>query len=617
MNRRPLRVLLVDDDEDDYLITRSLLSEAQAEGFVLEWACTLEEARREIVNERYDVYLVDYRLGDSSGLDLLREAVRIGCKAPIILLTGKGDHRIDVEAMKVGAADYLVKDQLTAPLLDRSIRHALERTATLDALRASERRLARAQQIARLGNWEIDLTTDELTWSDELYRIFGLSPRATRPSVELFWNAVHPEDRKHVSAALEDCISGKRQYNIDHRIVLPDGSERIVHEQGETVFGQDGRPIRMVGTTQDITERKRMEEALRSSELKYRNLFESANDAILIFEPENEIILEANQQALETYGFSREELFGMSLKELTKDVGRGEQQIHILLRRRANRNFESVHFKKDGTPMDILASSAVIEYGGREAILTINRDVTERKRLQQQLIQSEKMAALGQLVTGVAHELNNPLTSVIGYTHLLLEAPSLDPTSREKLDVVIREGERARRIIGNLLSFARQHKPSRSEVDLNELLDRTLELRSYEIRRKAITVQRCYGVIPRVLGDGPQLQQALLNIIINAEQAIDSANRRGCLTVTTEMRSGEAPIIAVIISDNGPGIPMDRLDKVFDPFFTTKPVGEGTGLGLSITYGIVKEHGGSIFAKSSPGQGTTFTVELPGMSEGA
>jgi two-component system NtrC family sensor kinase len=275
-----------------------------------------------------------------------------------------------------------------------------------------------------------------------------------------------------------------------------------------------------------------------------------------------------------------------------------------------------VHFKKDGTPMDLLASSSVIEYGGREAILTINRDITERRRLQQQLIQSEKMAALGQLVSGVAHELNNPLTSVIGYTELLLETASLDATCRERLGIIGREGERARRIINNLLSFARQQKPARTELDLNELLDRILDLRAYEMRVNGITVERRYGSIPSVLGDGHQLQQALMNIIVNAEQAMTSGRKGGGLTVTTESTWVESRHkVAVVIRDEGPGIPEHQLDRVFDPFFTTRPVGMGAGLGLSITYGIVKEHGGAVFARSVPGEGATFVVELPGLSQ--
>ena len=359
-------------------------------------------------------------------------------------------------------------------------------------------------------------------------------------------------------------------------------------------------------------ERERAEQALRRSELKYRNLFESANDAIVIFEPGTETILEANSQACETYGFTRDEMIGKSLKELTKNVARGEQQVYSLMRTRTCRNFETVHYRKDGTPLDILANSAVIEYGGKEAVLSINRNITERKRLQLQLIQSEKMAALGQLVSGVAHELNNPLTSVLGYTQLLMALPSLNVQVSEKLEIIHREAERTRRIVNNLLSFSRQHKPSRSDVDVNEVINRTLELRTYEMRVSNLVAKTDYGQIPRIPGDEHQLQQVFMNIIVNAEQAIRSAKKNGTLSIKTEYRvSNGIECVCINIADDGPGIPREHLDKVFDPFFTTKPVGKGTGLGLAITYGIVKEHGGNIRVESNPGSGATFIVELP------
>jgi two-component system NtrC family sensor kinase len=737
MDRIRMRVLLVDDDEDDYIITRDLLASIEGQVFQLDWVPSCALAIEAIARNEHDVYIVDYRLGDGSGLDLVRDAVKNGCRAPMILLTGQGHHEVDVAAMRVGAADYLVKGQISAPLLERSIRHAIERSHALEALRRSEERfrlliensydiivvlesdgavrynspsverilgykhgeliganlfdyvhpddsaeavrtfkallskpgfsppiefrllhsdgswhflesvgnnllndqgvagivfnsrditerkqaeqallksqqsLAKAQQIARLGNWELDLITSELSWSDEIREIYGAVPETTDRHI-LFWDAVHPDDRSRVTAAFEAAMSGKRPYSIDHRIILPDGSERIVNEQAEFVFDENGKPVRAVGTVQDITERKRMEEALRQSELQYRNLFESAIDPILIFEPENEIILEVNNQACETYGFAREELIGMSLKKLTKNVARGEQQVYKLMRNRTYRNFETVHFKKNGQPMDMLASSAVIDYKGKEAVLSIHRDMTERKRLQQQLIQSEKMAALGQLVSGVAHELNNPLTSVIGYTHLLLQIPSLDAQSRERLNIISREADRTRRIVTNLLSFSRQNKSACIEVDINDLLKRTIELRAYELRVNNIEVRTDFGEIPRVFGDEHQLQQVFLNIIINGEQAIRSEKSAGELAIKTEVSSkdGEQTVL-VTIADDGPGIPAQNLDKVFDPFFTIKRIGKGSGLGLSITYGIVKEHGGDIRAENNPGGGARFVVELP------
>ncbi len=360
-----------------------------------------------------------------------------------------------------------------------------------------------------------------------------------------------------------------------------------------------------------IAARKQAEVALKSSELEYRKLFETANDAILIFEPENEFILEANKKACDVYGFSRDELVGMSLERLTRDVPRGKQRIAQLLRERSLMNVETVHIKKDGTAVDMLMSSSVIEYGGKTAVLSINRDVTEIRLLQQQLIQTEKLAALGQLVSGVAHEINNPLTPIIGHTQLLLRSP-LDGRIRQRLEIINREAMRTRRIVQNLLSFSRQHTPARTGVDINEVLDRTLELRAYDMKMNNVDLRRERKSVPNVLGDEYQLQQVFLNIIINSEQAMHGAGQGGTLSIRTDVADrGSGRDVVVTISDDGPGVAQQNQSKIFDPFFTTKPVGEGTGLGLSISYGIIKEHDGSIRVESIPGTGASFIIELP------
>lgn len=362
----------------------------------------------------------------------------------------------------------------------------------------------------------------------------------------------------------------------------------------------------------DITERKIMERALRQSEREYRNLFENATDTMVVFDPETGIILEANSRACEMYGLTKDELLGVSLKVIAKDVEGGEERVREILTHGGIKNFETVHFKKDGTPIDLLENSSLIEYAGRTSIVSTFREVTQIKRLQQQLVQSEKLAALGQLVSGVAHELNNPLTSVIGYTQLALAGSTLDHQIRERLDIVSREAERTRRIVQNLLSFSRQHKPSRTSVCLNDLLERTLELRTYGMRVNNIKVNRELGAIPMVMADGHQLQQVFLNIVVNAEQAISSCERSGTLTVKSRVKQVDgSDWIEIQIADDGPGIQTENISKIFDPFFTTKPVGKGTGLGLSISYGIMKEHGGAIRAENTDCGGATFIIELP------
>jgi len=258
-------------------------------------------------------------------------------------------------------------------------------------------------------------------------------------------------------------------------------------------------------------------------------------------------------------------------------------------------------------------SRPVLDTEGRSVgWLEVYSDVTGERRIQSSLLQTEKAAALGQLVSGIAHELNNPLTAIMGYAQLLL-GHGLMPDQLVEAGKVYQEAERARRIVKNLLYFARENKPERSLVDLNELIERTLALRSYELKVENITVTCEFAAdLPKTMADPHQLQQVVLNLIVNAEQALLEERGQGNIRIRTSggtPRAGEW--LSMEIIDDGPGIAPDVASRIFDPFFTTKAPGVGTGLGLSIVYGIVHQHGGEITVDSQPGMGTRFLVELP------
>jgi signal transduction histidine kinase len=238
----------------------------------------------------------------------------------------------------------------------------------------------------------------------------------------------------------------------------------------------------------------------------------------------------------------------------------------------------------------------------------VRQRTVELERAQSQLIQAEKMSAMGELVSGVAHELNNPLAGILGYSQLLLGAP-VEEKARRGLDRINREAERCRRIVQNLQVFARKHKPQKNYIGINGILESTLELRAYQMQVDNIQVStRLQPDLPMTMADFHQLQQVFMNLLVNAHHAVKEANRPGRLEIRTEARDGK---ILVHVEDNGSGIAPENLRKIFDPFFTTKEVGQGTGLGLSICYGIVHEHRGRIGVQSQEGSGTTFTVELP------
>ncbi|HIE43503.1 MAG TPA: hybrid sensor histidine kinase/response regulator, partial [Candidatus Omnitrophica bacterium] len=361
-------------------------------------------------------------------------------------------------------------------------------------------------------------------------------------------------------------------------------------------------------------ERKQVEEALEKSERLYKELWDNAPVAYHTIDAKG-IITAVNKTEARMLGYTPEEMVGKSIFEFILPEQRAEAQKRFTLKiagQKVPKAEDRIYVKKDGSKIYVSIDD-VLEYDSEGKVIGVRTtmiDVTEQKLLQEQLIQSEKLAAIGELISGVAHEMNNPLTGIIGFAQLLKEeASGLDKDKREQIEMIYLEAMRMKRIVSNLLSFARKSKPEKKTVSINKIVETVLDMRDYDLKVNNIKVNKELGKgLPQVEIDVQQIEQVFVNIINNAEQAMVEAHGRGILTIRTYTKNNTVKIEFI---DDGPGIPKKNLKKIFDPFFTTKGVGKGTGLGLSVSYGMMKAHNGNIFAESEEGKGAKFTVELP------
>ena len=418
---------------------------------------------------------------------------------------------------------------------------------------------------------------------------------------------VSPTERNHVAAREDKVLAGEPQ-RYETRVV----NHRTKEERDVAVssgpFRVDGELIGTVATLRDVTDPKRAQETLARSEARYRHLVESASDAIVTLDA-NGRFTTVNHAAENISGYKREELVGQWFAPMLPDDDLPKALGHFQQALAGETGlFDSQFYRKDGEVRTISITYSTPQKD--EEVLCLIRDVTDQKMLQEQLIQSEKMSAIGQLVSGVAHELNNPLAGISAFAQLLLAEKRFPPDQRTAAETIYSEARRASRIVQNLLTFARQHKAEKVPTTINQVLDDTLELRGYELRVRGIDVRREYDdSLADTMADAHQLQQVFLNLITNAEQAMEQRDgHHHRLTVRTR-RNGEA--VRIEVEDTGGGIPANLIERIFNPFFTTKPTGSGTGLGLSISLGIVREHEGRIWAENVASSGARFIVELP------
>jgi len=503
-----------------------------------------------------------------------------------------------------------------------SMEQERERKRAEEALRRSEQNFRDSIENSPLGIRIVTADGETLYANRALLDIWGYSsveeleavPRNQRYTPESYAEHQERKEKRRRGEPVPE------SYEIS--IVRKDGQVRhLAVSRGEVQW--NGKRQFQVAY-QDITDRKRADEALQQSEEKYRTILKEIEDSYFEVDLAGNLTF-VNDSTCRSLRYSREELLGMNYRGFTaqEDIEHVYQTFnHVYRMGKPNKGFSWKVVRKDGTEGFVEATVSLLRSHGGEIIgfRGVGRDITERKKAEEERKQleqkaqiSSRLASVGEMAAGVAHEINNPLTGVIGYAQLLMDREDVPFDIRKDLTAINEGSQRMAGIVKRLLAFSRQTKPERRYVDINELIESTLALRDYHLKVNNIKVTiKLAPDVPETVADPGQIQQVLLNLIVNAETEMKLAHGRGKLTITTEKSDN---IIKISVKDDGPGIKPELMDRIFDPFFTTREVGQGTGLGLSLCYGIIAEHNGKIYAESKPGKGATFIVELPVVTE--
>ncbi len=502
-----------------------------------------------------------------------------------------------------------------------------KRRQTEEELQKALQSLTNSQKLAKVGSWDWDIEAGEVEWSDEVYRIFGLKKDEFQPRIDSVMNRFHTDDRELHEALIQRAIENRNQYSFEARILLSDGSTRILLSTSEGYFDKSDNLVKISGTVQDITELKKAEEDLRNAKAYSEKLIESANAIIVVLDAKYQIKV-FNRAAEEITGYTYQDALGCNWFELLvpekryPGIRRGFQELGQGM---LPDSIEYPILTRGGVERIVSwRNTALVEEDNFAGSIFYGIDVTERKRLEKQLLQTQKMEAVGQLAGGIAHDFNNMLSVILGHTELIKSDLHPEHPLYKNVLEIERAGLHSRDITRQLLAFSRKQIISPVVVDLNDLINNIKKTLSQLIGENITLKFLPNKDIWSIKFDPTQIDQILINLAVNSRDAMPCG---GMLTLetsnihlsddycemNTECRPGDYVMFAV--SDNGIGMEKDMLAHVFEPFFTTKDIGRGTGLGLATVYGIIKQNGGFIRVYSELEKGTTFYIYIPRILE--
>lgn len=505
-----------------------------------------------------------------------------------------------------------------------------ERKRMEKALRDSKERLQLAMDATEHGFWDWNMETNEAYFSPRYYTMLGYEPGELPMELSTWDKLLHPEDRREVAPRILEKAMNAEAFEEVFRLRSKSGAWRWIRGRGKSFeVDEEGVPHRAVGTHEDITARKQAEQALRESEARYRQLVETSPDAILLTDPTGAILM-CNRQAAVLYEHEdHERLVGLRALEFVvpEDRARTRANLQRLLSGEDIKAVEYTVRTAKGNEIFIELHSSVIKTpdGQPQAIISVARDVTERHEMAHQLRRQERLAAVGQLAAGIAHDFRNILSTVILYAQLLLRSPSLPLGAARNLQTIVDESYKATDLVQQILDFSSRAMIKPRALDLLDITKKTVAvlLRTLpeSIHLALDVLEAASGFVGyTVMADQGRIQQALTNLALNARDAMPHGGELrftlshvrinpGATPPVAEMRPGRWVCLAV--SDTGTGMTEEVQAHLFEPFFTTKEVGKGTGLGLAQVYGIVRQHEGYIDVETEPGQGSTFRIYLP------